>query len=57
MIFYLNVWLNGALNSFMASLEQEVNFSKAVLKGDSQDEGIVLKSLKSVVDGVLPHKG
>ena len=39
------------------SFEQAVNFSKTLVKGDSQEVGIGVKSIKGVIEGILPHKG
>jgi pyruvate dehydrogenase (quinone) len=38
------------------SFEQEVNFSKTLIKGDTEEGGIVTKSIKGVIEGILPHK-
>ncbi len=39
------------------TFEQAVNFSKTLAKGDPEEVGIGLKSMKSVIEGILPHKG
>ncbi len=35
---------------------QAKNYSTALLKGDPEEGGIIKESVKSVVEGVLPHK-
>ena len=39
------------------SFEQAKNFSSALIKGDPDEGGIIKESIKSVVEGILPHKG
>jgi pyruvate dehydrogenase (quinone) len=39
------------------TLEQAKAFSGALIKGDPDESGIIKQSVKSVVEGVLPHKG
>jgi len=38
------------------SFEQAVNFSKTLVKGDTEEGGIMVKSIKGVIEGILPHK-
>ncbi len=38
------------------SFEQAVNFSKTLVKGDNEEVGIGVKSIKGVIEGILPHK-
>jgi pyruvate dehydrogenase (quinone) len=38
------------------SFEQAKHYSSALLKGDPEEGGIIKQSIKSVVEGVLPHK-
>ena len=38
------------------SFEQAVNFSKTLVKGDTEEIGIGIKSVKGVIEGILPHK-
>ena len=38
------------------SREQAMHFLKAVRKGDSDEPGIVTKSIKQMIAGVIPHK-
>ncbi len=39
------------------SFEQGKNYASALLKGDPNEGNIVKESVKSVVEGLLPHKG
>ena len=39
------------------TFEQAKNFSEALLKFDPEEGGIIKESVKSVVEGILPHKG
>ena len=38
------------------SFEQAKHYSSALLKGDPEEGGIIKESIKSVVEGILPHK-
>ena len=38
------------------AFEQAVNFSKTLMKGDTEEMGIALKSARSMIEGILPHK-
>ena len=42
---------------FLFTFEQAKNFSEALLKFDPEAGGVIKESAKSVVEGVLPHKG
>jgi pyruvate dehydrogenase (quinone) len=37
------------------SFEQAVHFSQTLVKGDPEEVGIGLKSIKGVIEGILPH--
>ena len=39
------------------SFEQGKNYASALLKGDPNEESIIKASVKSVVEGLMPHKG
>ena len=39
------------------TFEQAKNFGTALLRMDPDEEGIIKESVKSVVEGILPHKG
>ena len=39
------------------SFEEAKNYASALLKGDPQEGGIVKESVKSVVEGIIPHRG
>ena len=39
------------------TFEQAKNFSEALLKFDPEADGVIKESAKSVIEGVLPHKG
>ncbi len=39
------------------SFEQAKNYGTALLKGDPNEGSIIKESVKSVVEGILPHKG
>jgi pyruvate dehydrogenase (quinone) len=39
------------------TFEQAKNFGTALLHMDPDEEGIIKESVKSVVEGILPHKG
>ena len=39
------------------SFEQAKNYTSALLKGDPNEGNIIKESVKSVVEGILPHKG
>ncbi|GLV56803.1 thiamine pyrophosphate-requiring protein [Dictyobacter sp. S3.2.2.5] len=39
------------------TIEQAKKFAAALVKGDPEEAGIVTKSMKGVIEGVLPHKG
>ncbi len=39
------------------TFEQAKMYSTALLKGDPEEGGIVKQSIKSVVEGILPHRG
>lgn len=39
------------------SFEQAKHYTSALLKGDSEEGGIIKQSIKGVVEGILPHKG
>ena len=38
------------------SFEEAKNYASALLKGDPDEGGIIKESIKSVVEGILPHK-
>lgn len=39
------------------SFEEAKNYASALLKGDPNEGNIIIESAKSVVEGILPHKG
>ncbi len=39
------------------SFEEAKNYASALLKGDPNEGGIIKESIKSVVEGIIPHKG
>jgi pyruvate dehydrogenase (quinone) len=39
------------------TIEQARNFTKTLLKGDSQEAGIFVQSIKGMASGLLPHRG
>ncbi len=39
------------------SFQEAKNYSTALLKGDPEEGPIIVESVKSVVEGILPHKG
>lgn len=39
------------------SFEEAQNYASALLKGDPNEGGIIKASIKSVVEGLIPHKG
>ncbi len=39
------------------TFKEAKNYSTALLKGDPEEGGVIKESIKSVVEGILPHKG
>jgi pyruvate dehydrogenase (quinone) len=39
------------------SFEEAKNYASALLKGDPNEGGIIKASIKSVIEGIIPHKG
>ena len=38
------------------SFEEAKNYASALLKGDPNEGSIIKESIKSVVEGIIPHK-
>ncbi len=38
------------------TFKQAKNYSTALLKGDPEEGGVIVESVKSVIEGILPHK-
>ncbi len=38
------------------SFEEAKNYASALLKGDPDEGGIIKESIKSVFEGIIPHK-
>jgi pyruvate dehydrogenase (quinone) len=54
----LNVYTDPEIETLPLHItfQQAVNFSKTLTKGDPEEIGIGLKSMKGVIEGIIPHK-